>query len=230
MLRKKEYTFRNKRYIDIEIAMDGRYGNPSRRRREKRLLTPEAVAKQNRRNKQLRLWRLIRNNFEAGDYWITLTYRREDRPDDSETVRKDVQKLLRGLRSRYKKADAAFKYIYSIEIGERGGVHCHMIINRISGLDSMISTLWICGHVNITPMYADGHFKDLAEYIGKGSAYSRSRNLEMPKESKRELKAKDIPIEPKPYKGYYVDKDSVYQGINIFNGLPFLHYTMVRIE
>lgn len=38
--------------------------------------------------------------------------------------------FLQRLRYRYKKLEDVLKYIYRIEIGKRGGIHVHILLNR----------------------------------------------------------------------------------------------------
>ena len=38
------------------------------------------------------------------------------------------------------------------------------------------------------------------------------------------------PEDPKPKKGYFIIKDSVYNGINPVTQYPYQHYTMQRID
>lgn len=43
-------------------------------------------------------------------------------------------------------------------------------------------------------------------------------------------KAKKWAADPKPIKGYYIDKDTVYSGIDPFTGREYQKYTMVRLS
>jgi len=42
-------------------------------------------------------------------------------------------------------------------------------------------------------------------------------------------KAKKWLPDPKPMKGYYIDKDTIYNGVDPFTGRAYQKYTMVRI-
>lgn len=139
-----------------------------------------------------------------------------------------------------------------IEIGELGGIHAHMICNRIQDSDQIIESRWKHGAVNFQHIYRRGGMKKLANYIVKEPKeeiykqltlfpeeeqkqlikYSTSRNLVRPKPRKKKLK--NIPSallsgEPKPKKGFYIDKESVVYGVNPVTGKPYLHYTEYRI-
>lgn len=92
----------------------------------------------------------------------------------------------------YKKAGYQFKYIYVTERGKQGACHHHLIIEDISepGLNTtkMVQKYWKYGSKAFIPLYEDGEFENLAEYIVKketkeeqdGCTYSRSRNLVVP--------------------------------------------------
>ena len=43
-------------------------------------------------------------------------------------------------------------------------------------------------------------------------------------------KAQRWAADPKPIKGYYIDKDTVYNGIDLFTGREYQKYTMVRLS
>ena len=233
-----------------EIHHAGKYGAKGEKRAPRRKATPEQIKKQNQRNRENYMRRLIMLNFRMGDYWTTLKYPKGTRKP-VEQVKKDFRNFITKLKRRYKKCDADLKYIYRLEIGERGGIHIHIIINRIEGADMMIMDSWSEGNVNITPMYEDGWFKKLADYIVKDkkevakqfsvfdekdrkslTSYSCSRNLEKPvaqvKIYTRRTVEKMIRDGIRPSEGYYIDKESVFHGINPFTGMSFLFYTEHR--
>ena len=68
----------------------------------------------------------------------------------------------------------------------------------------------------------------------KLTSYSCSRNLEKPvpviKEYTRRTVERIVRDGITPAKGFYVDKESVYSGVNPFTGMSFLCYTEVRIK
>ena len=237
---------------EYEIRHAGKYGAKGEKRAPKRKATPEQIKNQNQRNRENYMRRLILLNFNQGDYWTTLKYPAGTRiPVDR--VRKDLTNFINKLKRRYKKVNEELKYIYRLEIGERGGIHIHIIINRVEGSDLMIRDSWSQGSLNITPMYEDGWFKELAEYIVKNkeeaaeqlslfdesdrkklTSYSCSRNLTKPEPQikiyTRRTVERMIRDGIKPTEGYYVDKESIYRGINPFTGMSFICYTEVRYK
>ena len=106
--------------------------------------TPEQMAKQNQINKENRIRRLIKANFYPSDLWVTLKYQKGTRKP-YEQVMKDMALFLQRLRYRYKKLEDVLKYIYRIEIGKRGGIHVHILLNRTKcskGTDTLIAECW----------------------------------------------------------------------------------------
>lgn len=233
MLKKKEYRFGDGDYIEIEIYQDGRYGAPGKKREPKKRPTPEQIQRQNQKNKEIRIRRYLRANFKKNDYWITGTYKKENRPASMEEAKKHLEKYRRKLRDKYRRAGAEFKYICCIEIGSRGGVHFHMVTNRIEGGDALLSECWTHGHIHLTLLYEEGGFQELAEYIGKPGEekfYTHSRNLVFPKLRIRKIRNREWKRQPRAYKRYYVDKESVVVGYNPVTGKQYMHYAMVRFR
>lgn len=237
---------------EYEIHYAGKYGAKGEKRAPRQKATPEQIKKQNQRNRENYMRRLIALNFNAGDYWTTLKYPAGTRLS-IDRVRKDIRNFIGKMKRRYKKIGDELKYIYRVEIGARGGIHIHFVINRIAGTDSMILESWNQGHVNLTIMYDDGGFKELAEYIVKNkeevqeqlslfdeadrkklTTYTPSRNLIKPvpevKEYSRRTVEKMIRDGIKPSEGFYVDKNSVYSGFNPYTGMSYLCYTEIRIK
>ena len=115
--------------IEIEEKHTGRYGARGQEREEKRKATPEEIAKQNQWRRQRDVRRLIKWNFSPGDYWMTLTYKKGDRPK-WEQMKKDLGKLIRKVRTKSRKKGWELKYIYRLAIGKKGGPHVHILIYR----------------------------------------------------------------------------------------------------
>ena len=226
--------------VQIEKHYPGNYGAPGMARAPKRKRTPEDIARQNERNKVKRVQRLIIMNFKEGDWHLTLTHRKEERPATEKEAKKCIGKFLDKMRAAYKKAGYPFKYICATEKGKRGAYHYHLIIEDIATQDlntkDMVMRFWPHGMRNFSPLYEDGEFEDLAEYLTKketkekGHSYTHSRNLVMPKPKKERIHQKTWRKDPKPIKGYYIVKGSVINGINPVTGYPYQHYTMRRIH
>lgn len=243
------WSFQNT--IEHEIKFDGKYGCKGERRNKKTKATPEQIKKQNQKNKEKRMRRLIEANFHEGDYWLTIKYKKTDF-NKQKNVEKDLKAYIDTIRRRYRKQNEELKYIYRIEIGSLGGVHVHMIVNRIRGSDIDLQKMWKHGRVNFA-LLDSGPYKELAEYITKPPdddvykqltlfpkeerkkfiKYSCSRNLIRPlperKKFKRRTVKKMILEGIKPKQGFYVVKDSIRIGINPYTGKSYIHYMERRL-
>lgn len=233
MLRKKAERIKGpsgREWKDVSISEDGRYGAPGESRKAREKPTPEQIARQNHRNKVRKIWQLIRGNYQEGDRWITVTYRKGERPDWETAVRQ-----LGNFRKRVgywlRRREIPVRLMYSIEHGSRGGIHMHMIMPDVEGvnIDRVLEKLWIYGQVHTAGLYEKGDFRELAEYLAKGEKYGHSRGMEMPKEEKPRLLTRAQLMEyPKPEKGWRVLEDTITEEVNPVTGSPYLRYTMVR--
>lgn len=233
--------------IEYEIKYSGKYGAKGEKRAKRVKVTPEMIKKQNQKNREKRMRRLIKANFGEGDLWLTIKYPKGHR-QPVEEVKKDLRKFLESMRRKYKRNDEELKFIYRLEIGKQGGIHTHMIVNRIEGAEAMLQKAWKHGRINYEPL-DDGDYSELAAYIVKEPdeeveeqlsflpteerkefvKYSTSRNLIRPtperKEFSRKTVRKMVEEGPEPTKGYYIVKNSIRIGVNPFTGMSYIHYT-----
>lgn len=241
---------------EYEFKYAGNYGAKGEKRRKKEKATPEQIKKQNQLNREKRMRRLIKDNFFPNDLWTTLKYPKGTRKSLKE-VKKDFRGFYDRMKTEYKNRGQPFKFIYRLEIGKRGGIHIHILINRLEGncdTDIIIKKSWEHGSVNYENIYDAGGYERLANYIVKGpdeqvekqlslfpeedrkefSKYSTSRNLKRPEPERKTYKRRTLRqlieqgIRPTP--GYYIDPESIHQGVNRFTGMSYLHYTECRIN
>lgn len=206
--------------------------------------TPEEMIKVNELNAERTLRLKINANFGTDDPFITLTYRKDERPTPAE-AKKNIKKIIDSLRIEFKKLGADLKYINATEYQNKA-IHHHLLINHIEGKDvsKMVRKLWKFGRPDFKYLDDTGQYKDLAAYLIKETAktykendgghkqrYSCSRNLIMPTPKTEIIKkaTKWLP-DPKPIKGYYIDKDTVYNGVDPFTKRKFQKYTMVKLS
>lgn len=242
--------------IEREIKWEGKYGAKGEKRAKKKKATPEQIEKQNQINREKRIRRLIKANFEEGDYWNTLKYPKGTRKT-TEEYKKDIEIYLRKCRNEYRKRGAPFKFIYRLEVGKKGGVHFHLLCNRLEpekgkpDTAAILQNLWVHGRINYQSLYDSGGYQQLAEYIVKKPEdtgqlsffpgeekeylkYSTSRNLIRPepeiKEYKRRTVKELVRNGPKATEGYYIDKTSIKCGVNPYNGLSYCHYIEFQIK
>jgi hypothetical protein len=236
---KKTYIYG--RYKEVLKYQTAGYGAPGEKRKPRRKRTPEDVARQNRWHKIKKIQRLILANFESG-WHVTLTYRKDARPPDMATAKKQVTEFVKAVRKDLKQAGIQFKWIRVTEKGSRGAYHHHFILEDIHqdriDTKSMVLKHWKHGGHFFSPLYEDGEYEQLAAYLVKdetkeentGTTYSRSRNLVIPQVKTETIHRKRWIKEPRPEKGYYIIKDSVYNGENPVTGYPYQRYIMKKIE
>lgn len=233
----KKRIFRFPNAIEVEEYHTGRYGAPGQGRRKKQKPTPEQMEKKNQRKKEDGCRRKLRGNFRVNDYYVTLTYAPEKRPADMEEAKADFAKLIRKLRREYAFFGRQLKWIRNIEVGTRGAWHIHMVINRIQGTDIMLQRLWEKGRVHYQLLNDKGEFRDLATYLTKSprtdprlkqAQYSTSRNLPVPEPEEKIMSGKTWKKSPHIPEGFYLDKESFWEGVNPITGYPSRHYTLLR--
>lgn len=239
--------------IEYEIKYAGKYGAKGEKRAKKKKATPEIIKKQNQRNRETRMRRTLKLNFDKGDYWVCLKYPKGTRKSVAE-FEKDIRNFHSTMRRRFKAHSCEYKYAIRYEIGAKGGMHLHLVLPRIRGADTeqIIEEAWKYGYADFRLL--DGNYEALAAYLVKEPdedvekqlslfpiterkkfvKYSTSRNLIRPKAERKVFKRrtvkKMIVDGIKPSKGYYVDKDSVFVGINPFTGMSYIHYTERKVK
>lgn len=214
-----------------------RYQPEKKRRKPKENKTSDIQQQINDRQTEQKLTRIMNANFDDTSWYVTFSYTKENRPD-IETLKRHKRKLLSDLRKIYKFHGQELKYIETAEVGERGATHLHMVINDID--IRKIKKLWIYGFVKAIPLDSSGQYRKLAAYFIKyfqktrgtseqiqKKAYNCSRNLIRPIPTKRIMRGKDFRKEIKVPKGWYLDKESVKEGINA-NGYEFFIYTLIE--
>lgn len=226
----------------IEVRKYYTYGNhpPGAKREKKKKESPERVKRSNQRVAGRKLRRLMNNNFEDGDYLVRLDFCADKKPKDSQGMQKEMQNFIRRLKSRFKKARKELKYIYVKEVGSKGSRHIHMMMNKCEV--EMIRECWTAGAIHIDPLYSNGQYAKIAEYFIKyaakteqtegklvGKRWYASQNLKKPIVKKKKTKAgrflKDIHVP----KGYYLDKDSVEEGVSELTGYEYFSYSLIKL-
>lgn len=212
----------------------------NRKRKPKINITPEDVAKNNERKAEDELRRLIDNNFYIDDYYLTLTYKNEP---SWEEAKKDITRFINRLKYRCKKIGKELKYIYICEGRKR--LHFHIILNRaIEITTKLIKELWPHGsHKNELYQGEAEDAKRVASYFVKEKKaafykdeispfkrrWTSSKNLKKPIVKVEKVKASEWREWIPERKGYYLDTDSVVEGINVA-GYPYRFYRLIRIK
>lgn len=244
--------------IEYEYKYAGKYGAKGEKRQKRKKATPEQIKKQNQANRETRMRRLIKANFQPSDIWATLKYPEGTRKPVHELV-KDLQRFLAAMRREYRQRGQLLKFVYRMEIGAQGGAHIHILVNRLDGkpdTDVVMQRFWSHGRVYYTNVYEQGGYKKLANYIVKKPEedseeykqlslfareeqrqfirYSSSRNLVRPEPERSTYNKwtvrKLVEEGPRETPGYYIDKNSIVCGKNPYTGMSYYKYTEVRIE
>ena len=234
--------------VEVERYYTIRTGAPEGVRAKRENPTPERVKKNNARKREDGLRQLMNANFTDEDFFsCTLTYRKGEEPGSIRQVREDAADFARRFRKCAREFGLEPKYIYCIGAGPHRR-HIHITVSKLPDV-VILTGCWIHGHVNITPLYTKGQYRDLAHYylenaedtrrqeeeLGEkpGRRFICSHNMTKPKVTKKLITAKEFRAEPvkrSEKSKYYVEKDSVWFGISQYTGLPFLRYTLMKLE
>lgn len=249
--KRKKYTFRKGEVIEVEEYHDGRYGAPGAPRQKRKKPTKEQMVQINLQNKAKKARRKMLAFMNTGDYFATWTYEEEARPPDMKTALKHFQKAMRKVRIEYKKRGHELFWFRNIERGTRGAWHIHLVINKIPGTVSIIESAWEHGGTYATTIKKSKHYDEdftkLSNYMTKNentieykedgapakpkikeASYWTSKNMPIPEPKVDKLvRWKD---NPKPKEGYYIVKDSYYEGINPYTGYKYRRYTMISLH
>ncbi len=209
----------------------------SRRKKENR--TPEAQKKVNRRQAEKKLTWILNENFDGTSLYITWSYDKSRRPDNKEALREDIDRLLNKIRKIYKKEGDTAKYVWVAEVGERGAVHIHMVLNHLD--TAKLKTCWDKGYITVKPLDDSGQYRKLASYFIKyndktektygkisGRHYNSSKNLKIPVPEKTTVRSRnayshtiEIP------RGWYIDKESTAEAWHETTGYMYFTYTLI---
>ncbi|PHV69227.1 hypothetical protein CS063_16940 [Sporanaerobium hydrogeniformans] len=228
--------------VEIEKYYTSMYKKKGLKREQKKEITKEEQKKVNSRQAEKKLRRLLNANFQGGDFHLVLDYRKEDRPKSNEELKEHARKYLRELRKEYKKLGLELKYVHVMEIGSKGAMHHHLVINSID--TKILARLWKYGRVHVNLLDESGQYKKLASYLMKytdrvrgteeqiqSKRWNSSRNLIHPEPIKRIITTKSwYREEAKDVKGYYIDKETIDKRIHEFTGYPYFTYTLVKME
>ena len=234
--------------IEISRYYTTRTGAPEGVRAKREKPTSERVAKNNARKREDWLRQVMNTNFtDEGFLSCTLTYKKGEEPESIRQVREDAADFAKRFRKCAREFGLEPKYIYTIGAGPHRR-HIHITVSKLPDL-AILAGCWIHGHVNVTPLYTKGQYRDLAHYylqnaedtrrqeeeLGEkpGRRFICSHNMEKPKITKKLITSKEFraePIQRSERSKYYIEKDSIWYGICEYTGLPYLRYTLMRLE
>ena len=213
------------------------------KRNSKENPTPESQIKVNLRIASKKLRRLLNANFQDGDFLLTLSYRKENRPSGSEEMQEHIKGFLKKLRRRYNSQSITLKYVYVKEIGPRHAAHVHMVANFCPHAPDVFRSCWEHGRVDIQLLSTDGEYSGIAEYFIKhaeltiktegkqiGKKYYPSRGLVQPVVKRIIIGRADTFRENiEEHDNYYLIKDSVLSGTTK-DGYDYFSYYLHRTK
>lgn len=226
--------------VEISRYYTYRYG-PGGERGKHSKETGDAQKRANHRRAEKNLRRLMNANFEDGDFLVRLDFSKQYYPPGSEDMQDMLAKAVRKLRTEYKRAKIDFKYIYVKEVGTRGSRHAHMMLKKCD-ID-ILRRCWPYGGIHVDPLYTGGQYAKIAAYFIKyadkteategeliGKRWYASRNLVRPVPRKKVVDASVFLKEPRPRKGYVIDKESISSGVSELTGFEYLSYTLIKTD
>ena len=230
--------------IEIHEYAAGGYGAPGKKRRKRKNISPEIKEKHNRKARERRLQNLILMNFQEG-WHIILRYPKDDQPSDYKEAAYRFGRFKENISRELKKYGLPFRYIVVTEKGTKlGHFHHHIIVESLwnEGIDmkALVKHKWSkYGTTSHSKLYDEGNYEDLAKYLAKSETkedekeireegrnvciYRCSRNLKRSEVIAKENYYGDM-REPEAPVGWFVDAQSLIQGINPYTGKKYQRY------
>ena len=242
-------TVRAGRTVDVQFTYPTRFGDELTRAKHKSSGTPADMEAYNYELSIRKLTQILNENFEPDDWFITLHYERDNRPDSLESARKQLSAFLNKLKKYYVEWGIEYLWVKTTAYGERGALHHHAVIPKGADI-RLISRLWketVKASIKARPpecraLYSTGDYSALAAYFCQQAEktagvkeknvrrWTCSRNCKRPVPDRLkwvdEIKWKEPPI---PWPGYYIETDSIKAGCNPVNGRPYLFYRMIKL-
>lgn len=208
------------------------------KRGKKKNPTSEEVMAHNQRYAERDLSIKLHANFGPGDLHLVLTYSGEEPSKDQ--AKKNLEKFKRQLAKLYKDQDVPLKWIEVTEY-ENKRIHHHFVVSQIADVFK-IADIWPHGYVRPTRLDDTGDYRKLAAYLIKETSktfrnpdafakrrYHCSRTVKVPDARVEEVSIEQV-FEPKATKGYQIDQDTVYRGINLATDRPYIEYIQLAID
>lgn len=192
----------------------------------------------NDRNKIERFAILANANFDTGDYFVTFTYKSENRPSGIDEARKQWNKVLRRIRNGYKKQGAEIKYLWCLE-HKKYAWHYHLLCNNEIN-SALFSSVWEYGKVH-TENLDSREYHTVGEYMMKEQyikeektktqrCYGSSRNLIRPEADITILENDHWNENPEVDKYYTIVEGSLHNDEVDIDGLDFSYKYQSYIE
>lgn len=202
----------------------------------------QAVAGVNERRLKDRIRRLILQNFELGDLFITLTYDKKGESYSLEGVKSDIKNYLAKIRRARKRLGLGeLKYLWVIEKNttKREHIdvyHVHMFMNRMDR--DTAESLWGHGIANTKSLKEDesgDRFERISRYVCKSlyswekyeRAWGHSRNLQEPEERESDKTMTRTALR-RATRG--IEEDMSHKGLQALAEMKYPEYEVIRID
>ena len=184
-------------------------------RKMKTASTPESKKRHNEAESKRHLSRLLNTNFSENDIFVTLTYKPESQPKDTDHAERNLTNFFRRAK-RYRENNhlPPLEYIAVTE-NQTGRVHHHIIMSPQSWDD--LKKIWGNGHCKISNLNEEDGFQGLAVYLTKEEKepgkrrWRQSTNLKKPEVRTERIKNDHTKLYPPA--GYEVLESFEYTGI-----------------
>ena len=150
------------------------------------IATDEVKRKQNERASVKKLTRLLKKCFSTGqDHYITFTFDGPRKPRSFEEVQGICARYFGNLTDRCKRRGIVARWIYVIEIGDKGRYHIHAFVGAEVPLGQIVRG-WVKGFVRPGKVPADAEgIQQIANYSLKAPegkhGWHRSKSIKEPK-------------------------------------------------
>ena len=237
------------RTVEVQFTYPTRFGEKlTRAKHKEESVTPIDVENYNNELAIRKLTQILNENFMPDDWFVTLHYELQNRPDNIEKAKKQLSIFLSVVKKLYIESGVEFKYVKTTAFGDKGSLHHHIVIPR--GVDTRkITKVWKeiikatqkARPPQYTALYSDGEYSVLAAYIcrqGDNSTakeknmrkWTCSRNIKKPEpEEVKTVNKIKWNEPPTPWPGYYIVEESIRAGCNPITGVPYLFYRMVKL-
>ena len=176
-------------------------------------------------------------NFGSGDIHAVLTYSGDE--PSMEQAKKNLDKFKRDLSKLYKKHCIDNKWIEVTEYKNKR-IHHHFILKKVA-MEEIVK-IWPHGFVRPTWLDNTGDYRKLVSYLIKETSktfrepdafakrrYHCSRAVKAPDAREEEVSIQQL-FEPKANKGYQIDQDSVWKGINPATDRPYIEFIQIALD
>lgn len=226
----------------IEVRKFNDWGHGRRHRGPRAAKKKRSSEKQKNANEvkaERDLTRILNAGLRGGDYYLTMTYN-EDEPRQDE-AKKEIKNCINRWKNLYKKHGFDLMWLAVTEYEDKR-IHHHIVMN--AGPDILaVMGKWKRGFVKARIVDDSGQYCKLAHYLIKATRktfakeeslnkkrWSRSRgNWPKPIITKTVIKRERWAKEPRPRKGYIIEKKKTVQGYDDL-GYPYQFYSMVRLK